>query len=202
MKDKLQDVMDKINAGDIILVRGDKFISKSIRFFMERYRKALGLEKMVLYNHAATVVTYKGKKYVAESNGKGVEAATFEEAYGWRLDKIKIISPKKVYSKVEKEKISDIALGDSFQPTRYDFLNFWYQMQMIRRTRKKGQISKPWGGPTGLKAQKRLYCSEAVATWANEIRPNTFKEAWSVNPLDLMINKYYKTIYNGVEKDR
>lgn len=202
MKDKLQDVLDKLKEGDIVLVRGKKFVAKSIRFFMDRLRKKMGIEKQILFNHAATVISYKGTWYVAEANGVGVEASPFVEAYGHRLDSIRIISPKKPYSKIEKNKIVDVALDYIFQPTRYDFFGLFHQIRMIRNTRKRSVSNKrPWRGPEGLKAQRRLYCTEAVATWANEVRPNTFQEPWSVNPLHVMLNKYYKIIYDGTKEE-
>jgi hypothetical protein len=64
-------------------------------------------------------------------------------------------------------------------------------MDMILKTTKK---DSKWHGPKEDKAEKRLYCSEAVATWANKVRPDTFEEPWTVNPLDIDINKYYKEL--------
>ncbi len=64
---------------------------------------------------------------------------------------------------------------------------------------KDGKVIKQWKGPKGAKAEKRLYCTEAVATWANDVRPNTFENQFANNPLDIDLNKYYKEKYNGVK---
>lgn len=189
--------MIDLKAGDIILYKGNSVLSKSIRFFMEQYRKKLGLEKRVLFNHAAMVVEVWGRLYVAEANAEGITISPYEDTYAKKLDKIKILSPKKAYSKAEKELVSKTASAYCFDPTRYDFLNFLFQIDMIRKQTKNS--GKEWAGPTGSKAEKRLYCTEAVATWANKVRPDTFAEPWTVNPLDVDLNKYYKVIYNGVE---
>lgn len=193
----MNEVTNKLSAGDIILFKGTSLLSRSIRFVMEIYRKKLGLSARELYNHAALIINYKNRLYVAEANSKGIEVNPFEVAYGNKLGKIKIISPKKAYSKNEKSDVSDVAIADSFNPTRYDFFNFIYQLDMVRRT--TSESGKKWIGPKGDKAEKRLYCSEAVATWVNEVRPNTFNKPWTINPLDIDLNRYYKTIYNGIE---
>ncbi len=190
--------MSNYKAGDIILYRGDRFLSKAIRFFMERYRRKLKLPKRKLFNHAAMIIEVWDKLYVAEANKDGIEVNPFEKAYGRKLKKIKVISPKKAYTKFEKKQISKIASTYAFNPTRYDFFNFLFQIKMVMSTSVKDDtVTKKWSGPKGKKAENRLYCTEAVATWANKVRPNTFSEPWTVNPLDVDLNKYYKVVYDG-----
>lgn len=192
--------LPKVKAGDIILYQGNTFLSKGIMFFMKRYMKRLKVADRALFSHAALVVEYKGRLVVAEANAKGIEVNDFLATYAKKASRIKILTPKKVYSKTEQSKISDVAISYAFDPTRYDFFNFIFQIDMIRSTSKKEgkKKNKRWVGPKGDKATKKLYCSEAVATWANEVRPNTFAKPWTVNPLDIDLNKYYKTIFNGV----
>lgn len=184
------------NAGDIILYRGDSLLSRSIRFVMERYRRKLKLPKRTIFNHAAMIISYNDILYVAEANKMGIEINPFVERYLPILHKVKIISPKKPYSSEESAKVSDTAISYAFEPTRYDFFNFFFQIKMVLRTNKSGE--KHWAGPKGQKATKRLYCTEAVATWSNAVRPNTFNKPWSVNPLDVDLNRFYKEIYNGI----
>lgn len=192
--------MYEFKPGDIVLVRGDRFISKAIRFFMERYRRKLKLPRRKLFNHAAMIIEVWGQLCVAEANEKGIEVTPFDRAYGNRMNKIKVITPKKAYSKDEQVAISKVAASYAFDPTRYDFPTFVHQIKMITSTKVEGGvITKKWIGPKGEKAEKRLYCTEAVATWANKVRPDTFNEPWTVNPLDVDLNKYYKVIYDGTE---
>lgn len=200
MRIKAEELKTQLVPGDIILYRGSSFLAKAILFFMENYRKARKIPKRILFNHTATVVKYKDILYVAEAMEKGIQIVPFTSSYGKKLNRIKVIRPKKAYSKTERNKISDVAIGYSFNPTRYDFFNFFHQIKMIRTLKKRDQ--KEWTGPVGNKAKDRLYCSEASATWANEVRINTFKSPWAANPLDVDINKYYVEIYNGVEKAR
>lgn len=190
--------MYEFKPGDIILFRGTRFISKGIQFFMKRYRKKLGLPKAKVFNHAAMIVEMWGQLFVAEANEKGIEVNPIEKAYGHKMKMIKVIRPKKAYTKEEQKAVSKIATNYALDPTRYDFFNFLHQIKMIAKTKvKDGKIVSRWSGPTGKKAEKRLYCTEAVATWANKVRPGTFDDQWSINPLDIELNKYYKVIYDG-----
>jgi hypothetical protein len=176
--------------GDVLLVRGNSFISKAIRFHMELYRKQLGLPKRELYSHAAIVVEIWGKKYVVEAQADGININTLEEAYGDKDPKdILIKTPRKPYSKGEQEQMNTVATRYSFKPHRYDFLALIYQIDMIKRTRKT--TDKKWAGPTGKDAERRLYCTEVFADCANTVRPCTFDKPWTVNPLDIDLNKYY-----------
>jgi len=192
--------MINLQPGDIILYNTPKkfSIGVAIKFFMRRYAKKLKLVKKEVYNHSATVIDLYDTIYVGEAIGTGINIRPFELVYGSRLNRIKVLTPKKAYSKAEKNKISKVVVERVLIPTRYDFLNFWYQIRMIMKTTRTGK--KEWVGPTGKKASKRLYCTEASATWANLVRPGTFDKPWTVNPLDIDINKYYKVKYNGLEK--
>jgi hypothetical protein len=68
--------------------------------------------------------------------------------------------------------------------TRYDFLGLWYQIVYI--------LTGKWKGNSFEKASERMYCTEAVATWYNEVRPNTFFMPWLVNPLDIELNQCFR----------
>lgn len=185
-----------LKPGDIVLTRSNSFLSKAIRFFMNKERKKWKLSKRELYSHAATIIEMWGRIYVAEALGTGINVRPFDEAYGNKLKDIKVKTPKKNYSKKEQELISKIASNDSHKPHRYDFLNFIYHIDSIRRTTDPDK--KKWIGPKGDKAKKRLYCTEAVATWSNAVRPDTFKEPWATSPIDVDLNKYYKVKFDGV----
>lgn len=175
--------------GDIGLVDGKGFIAKSIKFFMNIGRKSRGLPRRRLYNHAFMVIDVWGITHVAEALVKGITVRPLIKSpyvnNGAIKENVKILTPRKKYTEMEKKKVSKIAELYALNPTRYDFMNFWYQARMIISGGK-------WRGPTGKKATRRLYCTEAVATWANVVRPNTFKNPAATNPLDIDLNKFYK----------
>lgn len=179
-----------LRSGDILLVFSNSFMSKQIRKWLNIYRKKLGLPVRTLYSHCAGIIEVWGEIYVVEAIETGVNIRKFEDAYESKLNRVKIITPKKIYSKVEAVDYCKASQEMTFTPTRYDFMNFIYQMDMIART--KNTMNENWAGPTGEKATDKLYCSETVATLANIVRPETFEKPWATNPLDVDLNKYYK----------
>lgn len=170
--------------GDIGLIEGGTWVSKGILFFMNLYRKTKKLKTRKLYTHAFAIVKVFDKLFIAEMSENGAVVKPFVEAYGNKIDRIKFLSPNKPYTNKEKEMFSETAISYSFDATRYDFIGLWDQMVYV--------TTGKWKGKTGDKAEKRMYCTEAVATWANKVRPNTFKNQHSVNPLDIDLNENYK----------
>jgi len=193
-KTTLKDIEQFLVPGNIILTGSTKFLSKAIQVFMKisRAKKGLPSPKGLIASHSATLVDMWGQIYVAEAEAKGITVRPFAEVYGHKLDKIKILTPKKSYSKAEQEKISKEAIKDSLEPHRYDYFGLLYQIKYVLS-------NGAWVGPKGDKAERRLYCTEAVATWANKVRPGTFSQEEASNPIDIEFNKYYKVVYDGSE---
>jgi hypothetical protein len=179
-------------AGDIGLSRNNSFISKAIRKFMNKYRKKLGLPERRLYSHSFMIINIWGRLYVAEALADGINIVPAEK-YKKQLKNIKILTPKKKYTKAEMERVSEIATSYALTPTRYGYADLLFHAKAILS--KKGY--DVWAGKTGTAAEKRMHCTEAVATWSNKVRPNTFERPWSTNPLDIDLNKYYKPIYDS-----
>jgi hypothetical protein len=186
-----QELLSQLKAGDIVLYGGNKFVSKAIQFFMriQRRKQGLPVPKGIIASHAGTLVNIWDQLYIAEALENGIVVSPFAEAYKNKFENIKILTPKKAYSTLEGEKISKYAVEDSLTPHRYDFFGLWFQAKMIF----KGE----WSGPKGDKADKRYYCTEAVANWANKVRPGTFTQEEATGPLEIEFNKYYKVIYDG-----
>jgi hypothetical protein len=130
-----------------------------------------------------------GKLYAVEALANGNNINPIEDYVKYNNKDLLVRTPRKPYSKTEKELMNTTASKAAFKPTRYDYLGIIYQIDMIKRT--KNSMNKKWAGPTGDKATDRLYCSEACANWANIVRPGTFDKPWAVNPLDIDLNKYY-----------
>lgn len=178
-----------MKAGDVGLVKSKGFLPSAIRFFMNLYRRKLGLEPRPIYNHAFTVVEIWGELYAAEAlaDGYNIRPITrYKDVEGDLIKGVKIKVPKRDYNKTERDKISKIAAQATFKPTRYDYFALLHQLWYA--------VTLSWKGEKGKKAMKRLYCSEAHAQLANSVRPKTFKEPYKINPLDIDINKYYVDI--------
>lgn len=188
----------ELRAGDIFLYRGKGILPYLIRRFMNIYRKRKGLEKRTLYNHAAMVVKLWDQLYVAEATGKGIEVRPYSTTYKNKMSRVKILRPKKPFTKAEQELISKIAVGYSLTPHRYNYLNFLFQIAMIMSTT-DSKVGK-WFGIKGKRSENRLYCSEAVAVWYNDIRAKMFDAPYSINPLDIDLNSKLKNVY-GTNKE-
>lgn len=186
-----QEILNKLKPGDIVLYGSNGFVSKAIQFFMriQRKKQNLPVPKGIIASHAGMLVNLWGELYIAEAQEKGIVVSPFVSEYKNKWDRIKILSPKKAYSIKEQDLVSKIAIEDSLEPHRYDFFGLLYQARMI--------FTGKWQGPTGDKAEKRYYCTEAVATWANKVRPNTFNKEEAAGPLEIEFNKYYQIVYDG-----
>jgi hypothetical protein len=182
---------EQLKAGDIGLHKGTSMVSKIIEWFMGRYAKKLGIKNPRLWSHAWMFIDVWGQLYVAEADSNGINVIPFIGS-SYDKDRTTWISktPIKPYSKEEKEKVSKSAIENVFSPTRYDFFGLFYQIGKVINT--KNSTDSNWGGPTGDKSERRMYCSEAVADWSNDVRPRTFDQPWAVNPLDVDLNKYYR----------
>lgn len=171
--------------GDIGLVKSKGFLPTSIRWFMNIYKKIKGLPKSTeTYNHVFTVIDVNGMLYVVEALSSGVNIRPFTGTYSLKAN-VKYKTPIKPYSAEEKTKISVLASNMVFKPHRYDFVSLLIWQPLFVLTGK-------WYGSKNNKATGRFYCSELAATLSNLVRANTFKDAYTVNPADIDVNKYYR----------
>lgn len=174
---------DPVKIGDIICVRdGKSFVARGIQWFLRIYKRKKNIEAVPNYHHNGIIVEVWGRLFVAEAAERGFKLAPLSEAYdeySW-LNRIDIITPNMPYTEEEKKKICEKATFYNMKITRYDFLNFLFQIYLI--------LFGKWIGPKGQKAENRFYCSEAVATITNYTRPGTFPNPAATNPVDVAIN--------------
>lgn len=169
-----------VQVGDIILVRGGSWLAKSIQFFMNMYRKRKGLPKRVIYNHVAVAVSDGwGRKYIAEAGARGIEMKTSVRDY-LSSRECKVMTWRKQLSADEKMIFSKEASNYMFDPTRYDFLNFFFQIYYI--------FTGKWAGKKGDKANDVLYCSEFAAVLMYKTRGSFEGKTYDKNPLDIELS--------------
>ena len=166
----------KLEVGDIILVSGEGFLAKAIRFFMRIYRKKKYLEDRKVYNHVAVVINVWGRMWIAEAAAEGVRVIKYPDDYVRRQD-CKVMGFMPPLGKEKQETFSKYACEYAFKVTRYDILNFWYQARYI--------LTGKWKGPTGKKSLKRLYCSEFAAVMIDYMTRVYEGHTWDKNPLDI-----------------
>lgn len=193
----MQDIIDKLEFGDILLVHsGKSFLAKGITMFMKMYLKRKGIDPSTMPfipHHAATIIDVWGKKHVGEAIDKGYVVRSLLKSYTekeWR-ERVVILTPITPYTREQQKKISETAITYSLDGTPYDVWNFIYQMIMIGTTTKwfgKGI----WLGPKGEEAEAKFYCSEVTANLAHEVDPKVFPHPESINPVDIYFSPYFR----------
>lgn len=176
----------KAKTGDIILVSGIGLLPRGIQFFMNIYRKRLGLTPRKLYNHVAVVVELWCTLWIAEASAKGVRVFKYPDDYIRRQD-VKVMQFKKPLSEIEQRKFSEVAIKYALHPTRYDLTNFWHQMIFI--------LTGKWNGKVNAASRGKLYCSEFAAVVMDEVRNSFSGVTWDKNPLDIEICQELEFIY-------
>jgi hypothetical protein len=178
--------MKNVKAGDILCVKpGHGFVSKGIGWWMKLYKKKNFIKISEVYSHNARIVDIWGELYVCEANAKGIQTQPLSVAYTekeWE-NRINVLVPEIPYNEEELRLINKLSVNYSLVVTRYDYFNFIFHLIQI--------ITGWWIGPTGAKAEKKLYCSEFVAHVENLVRPDTFRNDSSVNPIDVAINSNF-----------
>jgi len=179
-----------MKAGDIILVHsGRSILARGITYYMKLYLKSKGFDPddfNFIPHHAGTIIDVWGELHVAEAVGRGYVVQPLLKAYSldeWE-QRVEIYEPVKSYTKQQQEDISKMAIKYSLSGVPYDYLNFIYQIGMIKFGR--------WFGPRGQKAENRFYCSEVTATLAEKIQPGSFPNPAATNPVDILLSGVYK----------
>lgn len=181
----LPPISNSPQVGDIILVHGGSFLAKGIQFFMNIYRSKQDLAKRKLYNHVAVVIDLYGQKYIAEAVAKGVQVIPDADKYVATRDCTVLTWVNPLTAK-EKAELSREAAKYALEIHRYDVLNFPYQIKYI--------MTGKWRGPTGDKAERRIYCSELAAIVMDKIRGSFDGQTWDKNPLDIELSPDLKVL--------
>jgi len=171
--------------GDGVLVHGQKWISRAIIFFQKIYTKKNKLPNKKIYSHVAMAIRVPGTENqigIIEATAKGINMKRYNSYY--KSNRVKYIERVKELTKEEQLKISDTAYQSLEKVTRYDFLALPQNIRYI--------FTGKWRGKVGKKAEKRLFCSEAFATWHNELDPNIFKSPEHTNLVDINLNSNFK----------
>jgi len=183
---KKTEIHQDVQIGDVGLVSARSFLALAIKFFMNVYRKLLKHPNRPVYNHVFMVVDMWDKVFIAEALAKGISVRPWKESKYYGSSKTKLLRLKEEFNDLEKEEISKIAVSYALKPTRYDIFMFPFQIILT--------ISGLWLGPKGKRAQRRLYCSEAVAFWINQIKPSFFEKPEATNLLDIDLHEGFREV--------
>lgn len=175
---EIKNLESQIKTGDIGLSINDSFLAKSIRFFMNVYRRIKGLNGMQLFNHSFLFIWINDELFVTEAIERGAVIRPYKSAYLKENIRHKIKTRIVPYTEEEMERLQLYSIEFMGSNREYDFMNFPFQIIYILSGGKK------WYGKTGKKGRKRIYCTEMTATIVNHIR-QTWDRPWAVNPLDI-----------------
>lgn len=184
--------VNQIDYLDIGLVKSKGFLAKAIQFFMKRYARSRGVKPDRYYNHAFLIVNMWDTKWVAEAKAEGYVLTPFVESYlgrdNFKIGRVKNLRvTKKLVAEVSRE-----AAQLSFKQTRYDVMNFFWQ------------IIKSYTGQwfrNDIDITKTLYCTEAVAHLVNMMKPGIFVNPGEVNPLDIDINPNIEWVIDYIKDE-
>jgi hypothetical protein len=116
--------LNEIKTGDVFLIYGGTFLSKSIRFFMKWFAK----KKHITYNwipsHAATFCWINDTLYLAESVDNGYHLRVFTNHYDLDNDDCCVLRTKKEYNKAETKEATRYIMELQTVSQFYYYLNF------------------------------------------------------------------------------
>ena len=167
---------EDIKPGDILLVHTKKgFVPRAIRYFTKCY-----------YNHAAIVVEAMGELCVLEAVGRGfMITKTYEE---YRSE-----SPKKRNYIVMRTK-KDVPFNLKDVNTRLkNIIGHPYDYKSLLYSQLINQVTSEWKGVRDIKAEKRIYCSEACAYAYHHLFPRW----WRIAPVDIYNHEGLETVYKN-----
>lgn len=182
-----------MKTGQIILVSSNGFLPDAIKFFMNIYRKRMGLKPRRLYSHVAVVVDLWGTQWIAEASAKGVRVIPYPGDYVRRHNCL-VMDWKIPLSESEQRLFSRTAIEYTLRVTRYDVLNFWYQIKFI--------LTGRWKGPEGDESKRRLYCSEFAAVVMDRVRNSFHGRTWDKNPLDIELCQDIEALYYDEKREK
>lgn len=172
-----------VQSGDIILVRTKSLIGTLIRFFQNIFGSDCP------YNHVAIIAKYNGIYYVYESLSTGFVRTPYT-MWDTKNKEFVILRPTFDFNKNKLDELCTNIVG-----TKYDFVGtLWIQLiQQVSDERIN------LGTKNKKKAEKRLYCSEAIAYLFNMASKNIMYVNWMLtDPQDLfedwINNKLYEKL--------
>lgn len=159
-----------VQSGDIILIRTKSLIGTLIRFFQNLWGNNCP------YNHVAIIAQDKGIYYVYESLTTGFVRTPYTM---WNTKNKEFVILRPTFD-FNKDKLNELCFN--IVGTKYDFVGtLWIQLiQQVSDERIN------LGTNNKKKAEKRLYCSEAVAYLFNMSSKHIMYVNWMLtDPQDI-----------------
>lgn len=160
--------------GDILLTRSNSWLSKAIRWFMEKYRPG-----NPSFSHVAVVVNMWGEPWVAEAIASGVRLRSLPQSGHDVAKQVLILRHQRGFNGKQIEKMSKKVA--SLAGVRYQYENL---PQWVVKIILKINIFKD-------ENEKAIYCSELGAIAMNQAYPKMFAKPNATCPVDHLAHKDY-----------
>jgi hypothetical protein len=161
-------------AGQFFCSRQNDTIGKGIQASEKLQSKRKNTYKnQTFWNHVGTIIEKDGILCVGESLPEGFVIHSWHGSR-YQLNECEYVLLELYKPWTKEELFAYTKLILSIEGTPYDFVGIADQVDFV--------TTGKWKGETGLKAQQRMYCSEAIATEITKLRKGIFAYPWSVNP--------------------
>lgn len=160
-------VDDRFKFGDLIATRSNSFLSRAIRWFMEKYKPSKDA-----FSHIAVVINMWGELWIAEALIWGVRIWSLPQSGYSTTKQVILLRFKKGFSDQQVEAISKKMASLAGVRYQYENLPQWIVKILLRFDLFK-KVN-----------EKSIYCSELGAIAINEAYPNTFPSPNETSPAD------------------
>jgi len=151
----------------IILVRSFDVLAKIIHAGMAIWLIMRGKKLVKIYNHSEIYIM----DMVSGALARGITNRSYKKAFK-DGKKRELLFYDMDLNDEQKDKLYKFCLDEGGKP--YEYINF------LRHT--IDIFFGKWKGPTGEKAEKRLFCIEYAANGVNVVFPGSIKKPWRINP--------------------
>lgn len=177
--------INDIKTGDTLLVKSDKFLSKTIVKVMKHWGKKKGYPTNIIYSHAARFVWIANKLYVFESVDNGYNPRLFEIHYDWDKSDFAIMRRKISLSEEEIKQTTHFCLHLDTISIMYQYWNFFQWLLLVYL--KINTFKKD--------TDKFEYCFESERKARKNLNPENYGNVNQTDIFDLLYDPNYEIIH-------
>lgn len=181
--------MTDIKTGDTLLVKGDRFLSRTICKVMKHWGKKKGYPTDIIYSHAGRFVWIADELYVFESVDNGYNPRLFRVHYDWQDSDFAVMRRKTPLSEAETKQTTNFCLHLDTISLMYQYWNFFQWLLLVYL--KINTFNKD--------SDKFEYCYESERKARKNLNPDQYGRVNQTDIFDLIYDKNYEIIYRSKE---
>ncbi|MFA5153584.1 MAG: hypothetical protein WC554_13555 [Clostridia bacterium] len=117
--------LNDVKTGDTLLVKNNKFLSKTICKVMKCWGNKNGYPTNIIFSHAARFIWLADKLYVFESVDNGYNPRLFELHYDWKTSDFVVMRRKILLTEEEMKQTTNYCLHLDTISLSYQYWNFF-----------------------------------------------------------------------------